>query len=66
MTPTDRTLMSACPDPNSHYMTEVNKGSINMGRWQSHLNDMYGRAYRLAHVLEQDKNTVQVYEHTHS
>ena len=57
--------MSSCPDPKNHYSTEVNKGSINMGRWQGHLNDMYGRGYRLAHVFEQDKNTVQVFEHAH-
>lgn len=47
----------------SHYVTDVNKGSINMGRWQSNLNDMYAKGYRLAHVLEQDGNTVQVFEH---
>ena len=58
--------MSACPNPNNHYVTEVNKASINMGRWQSSLNDMYGRGYRLAHVFEQDKNTVQVFEHAHA
>ena len=52
-----------CPRPADHYVTQVNKGSINMGRWQAHLNEMYGRGYRLAHVLEQDGNTVQVYEH---
>ena len=46
-----------------HYVTEVNKGSINMSSWQRHLNDMYQRGYRLVHVLEQDKNTVQVFEH---
>ena len=58
--------MRACPNPNSHYVTEVNKSSISMGRWQSNLNDMYGRGYRLAHVFEQDKNTVQVFEHAHA
>ena len=52
-----------CPRPNEHFLTEVNKGSINMGKWQSHLNDMYQRGYRLSHVFEQDGNTVQVYEH---
>lgn len=47
-----------------HYMTEVNKGSINMRNWQAHLNDMHRRGYRLAHVFEQDGNTVQVFEHS--
>lgn len=46
-----------------HYVTEVNKGSVNMRAWQGHLNEMYRRGYRLAHVFEQDKNTVQVFEH---
>lgn len=53
--------LSACPG--SHYVTEVNKGSINMGQWQRHLNDMYAKGYRLVQVLEQDKNTIQVFEH---
>jgi hypothetical protein len=44
------------------YLTEVNKGSINMGKWQEHLNEMHEQGYRLAHVFEQDKNTVQVFE----
>jgi hypothetical protein len=49
--------------PGDHYMTEVNKGSINMGNWQTKLNGWYQRGYRLAHVFEQDGNTVQVFEH---
>lgn len=60
-----RPAVQAAPGgcPGSHYVTEVNKGSINMGRWQSHLNEMHGRGYRLAQVFEQDGNTVQVFEH---
>lgn len=46
-----------------HFVTEVNKGSINMAAWQRHLNDMYAKGYRLVQVLEQDKNTIQVFEH---
>lgn len=53
--------LSACPG--EHYVTEVNKGSIRMSTWQAHLNDMHRKGYRLAHVLEQDGNTVQVFEH---
>lgn len=54
---------AACPDVGNHYRTEVNKGSINMRHWQGHLNDMYKSGYQLSHVLEQDGNTVQVFEH---
>ena len=46
-----------------HYVTEVNKGSINMRTWQAHLNEMYRKGYRLAHSFEQDGNTIQVFEH---
>lgn len=55
--------MAESPCGGEHYVTEVNKGSINMRTWQRHLNDMHTRGYRLAHVLEQDGNTVQVFEH---
>lgn len=34
-----------------------------MQTWQGHLNEMYGKGYRLAHVQEQDGNTIQVFEH---
>lgn len=54
---------AACPAPAAHYVTEVNKGSINMPLWAGHLSDMYKRGYRLAHVFEQSGNTVQVFEH---
>lgn len=53
--------LSKCPG--SHYVTEVNKGSLNMRTWQGHLNDMYAKGYRLAQALEQDGNTVTVFEH---
>lgn len=52
-----------CPHPTAHYVTQVNKGSINMSRWQENLNGMYARGWKLRHVFEQDGNTVQVYEH---
>jgi hypothetical protein len=58
-----RGAVAACPLPSSHYVTEVNKGSINMTTWGIHLNQMYAGGYRLAHSFEQDGNTVQVYEH---
>jgi len=44
------------------YLTEVNKGNINMNRWHGHLNDMHSKGYRLAHVFEQEGTTVQVFE----
>ena len=55
-------VVSGCPG--SHYVTKVNKGSIRMQTWESDLNAMYRDGYRLAHVLEQDGNTVQVFEHS--
>jgi hypothetical protein len=55
--------LEQAPECGKHYLTEVNKGSLNMQRWQGHLNDMYRKGYRLLHVFEQDGNTVQVYEH---
>lgn len=54
---------AACPNPKVHYVTEVNKGSINMGWWQRRLNAMYESGYGLAHVFEQDGNSVMVFEH---
>jgi len=59
----ERAVAASGACPGEHYVTEVNKGSINMGTWQRHLNDMYVRGYRLVHVVEQDKNTVQCFEH---
>lgn len=58
--------VGSCPNPRAHYLTEVNKGSIRMQTWASHLNDLYQQGYRLAHTFEQDGNTVQVYEHHHA
>ncbi len=54
-----------CPDPRSHYVTEVNKGSINATVWAGSLNVRYQNGYRLAHVYEIGGNTVQVFEHNH-
>lgn len=45
-----------------HYLTVVNRGSINMRSWQADLNKMHEDGYRLAHVFEQEGNTVQVFE----
>lgn len=45
-----------------HYVTEVNKGDINMRHWQAHLNSMHQKGYRLAHVFMQGGNTISVFE----
>ncbi|MCA1824460.1 MAG: hypothetical protein LC640_09415 [Frankia sp.] len=45
-----------------HYETQVNKGSINMGRWENDLNSRWRDGWRLAHVFEQDGNTIMVWE----
>ncbi len=45
-----------------HYLTEVNKGSINMAAWQAHLNERWSQGYRLAYCFEQSGNTVMVFE----
>jgi hypothetical protein len=52
-----------CPRPDLHYRTRVNKGSLNVDRWAGQLAKEYGEGYRLTHVLEQDGNTVMVFEH---
>lgn len=57
--------VAGCPDPRSHYKTEVNKGSINMTMFGAGLNVQYAKGYRLAHVYSIDGNTVQVFEHNH-
>lgn len=54
-----------CPEPRSHYVTRVDKNDINMKRWAKVLNDYYESGYRLAHVLEQQGNTVMVFEHAY-
>jgi hypothetical protein len=45
-----------------HYMTEVNKGSINMSTLTDKLNDRYADGWRLHTMLEQNGNTVCVFE----
>lgn len=44
------------------YLTEVNRGSINMLMWTQHLNEMWAKGYRLHTAFEQDANTVCVFE----
>jgi hypothetical protein len=55
--------VGSCPDPVNHYDTEVNRGSINMMAFKGSLAQRYRDGYRLAHIYEQDKNTVMVFEH---
>jgi hypothetical protein len=44
------------------YEIEVNEGSINMKHFTNVANDRWKNGYRMAHVFEQDKNTVVVWE----
>ena len=44
------------------YMTEVNKGSINMSTLTDKLNARYAEGWRLHTMLEQNGNTVCVFE----
>lgn len=44
------------------YMTEVNKGSVNMSTLTDKLNSRYAQGWRLHTMLEQDGNTVLVFE----
>ena len=44
-----------------HYQAVVNKGSLNMGKFTAELNERWRDGWELAHVIEQDGNTVMVY-----
>ena len=44
------------------YQIEVNEGSVNVGRFEKVANDRVANGYRMAHVLEQDRNTIVVWE----
>lgn len=45
-----------------HYLTEVNKGSVNMATWQAHLNERWEQGYRVHTVVEQAGNTITLFE----
>ena len=45
-----------------HYECEVNEGSINMRKFTDVANDRHANGYRMAHVFQQDGNTVVVWE----
>lgn len=44
------------------YEIEVNEGSVNVGRFEKVANERVANGYRMAHVLEQDRNTIVVWE----
>lgn len=44
------------------YLVEVNKNDLNVGRMSAHLNSKWKAGWRLAHVMEQNGNTVMVFE----
>lgn len=47
--------------PDDHYQAVVNKGSLNMGKFTDELNERWRTGWELAHVIEQNGNTVMVY-----
>ena len=46
----------------NQYCVEVNKNDLNVGRMTAQLNSKWCDGWRLAHVLEQNGNTVMVFE----
>jgi hypothetical protein len=44
------------------YLTEVNKGSVNMSTLTDKLNSRWEEGYRLHTALEQNGNTVLIFE----
>ena len=44
-----------------HYQAVVNKGSLNMGKFTTELNQRWRDGWELNQVIEQDGNTVVVY-----
>jgi hypothetical protein len=48
------------------YVTEVNKGDLNMSHLERQLNDKHKDGYRLAHIFAQAGNTILIYERTGS
>lgn len=53
---------SAGAEGGPHYEIEVNKGSTNVGAFERAANGRHANGYRMAHVYEQDGNTVCVWE----
>ncbi|HEX8081629.1 MAG TPA: hypothetical protein VF557_15570 [Jatrophihabitans sp.] len=45
-----------------HYEIEVNKGATNVGKFQDAANKRFENGYRMAHVFEQNGNTICVWE----
>jgi hypothetical protein len=51
------------PNPaGDHYDAEVNRGSLNVGAFTAKMNQRWRDGWRLAHVFEQDDDTVFVWE----
>jgi hypothetical protein len=44
------------------YITEVNRGDLNMGSLERSLNDKHKDGYKLAHIFEQGGNTIMIFE----
>lgn len=45
-----------------HFEAEVNKGSINMNAFTNSLNARFENGYRPLHIIEQNGNTMVVWE----
>lgn len=58
--------VAGCHNPATHYVTEVNRGSVNMAMLAGGLNVQYGKGYRLAQAFEQGGNIVMIFEHNHA
>ena len=45
-----------------HYEVEVNKGDLNAGSMSRKMNDRYSDGWKVAHIFEENGNTVIVWE----
>jgi hypothetical protein len=46
----------------AHYVARVNTGKLDVERFTDGLNDWWAKGFRLAHLFEQNGNTVMVFE----
>lgn len=58
----ERAETRAAAAESEHYDTDVNKGSLNVGSFKRELNRRWTAGWKLAHIFEQDGNTVIVWE----
>lgn len=53
-------------DPEWEYVSDVNKGSLNMTTYVAKLNERARQGWRLHTVLEQSGNTISIFERPYS